>query len=68
MGYRSIIRQSIQQTDTQYHYEQPNGHYNEQCEPEPSQYHGSGADSRLDAPVAEVLRYRTRGDGCRMLP
>ena len=40
----SIIRQPIQQTDTQYHDEQPDGHYYEQGESEPTQYHGGGAD------------------------
>ena len=40
----SIVRQPIQQADTQDHDEQPDGHYYEQGEPKPSQNHGGSPD------------------------
>lgn len=64
----SIVRQPVQQTDTQYHDEQANRHDDEQGEPEPAQYHGRRPDPGLDAPVAEILRYGARGDRGRVLP
>lgn len=67
-GWGSIIRQPVQQTDTQYHDEQPDRHDDEQSEAEPAQDHGRRTDPRLDTSVAEVLRYRARGDRGGVLP
>lgn len=67
-GLGSIVRQPVQQTDIQYHDEQADGHDDEQGEPEPAQYHGRRPDPGLDAPVAEILRYCTRGDRGGVLP
>ena len=64
----SVIRQPLQQTDTQDHDQQPDRHDDEQREPEPPQDHGRGAHARLDAAVAEILCYRAGGDGGGVLP
>ena len=65
---QSVIRQAIQQTNTQNHNEQANRHDNQQCEAEPTQDHGRGADPTLHAPIAQILRYRAGGHRGRVLP
>lgn len=63
-----LIGQLCEHPDTQYHDEQTNGDDDEQGETEPAHDDGACADARLDAAVAEVLRYDGRGHGGGVLP
>ena len=64
----SIIRQLIQQPNTQNHNQQPNRHNNQECKPKPPQHHRTSPNTAPHAPIPEILRYLRCGDGSRMLP
>lgn len=63
-----VIRQLIQQTNTQNHDQQSDRDDNKQGEAEPAQDHGGGADAGDDAAVAEVLGDGAGADRGRVLP
>lgn len=51
-----LIRQPVQQVDTQNHYQQSNRDDDEQRESKPTQHHRTGTDATSHTAVSEILR------------
>lgn len=65
---KSTICKLVQDNDAQNHDQQTDSDNDQQNKSEPAEHHCCGADARLDAAVAEVLRDGRSGDRSRVLP